>query len=194
MKETLIGIGSLLVLLTVFFGFNAYIYSEKQRDDGLFADPRNGLYFISGNPVQLIDGVAQVPAAPDSASMITTQYFGNEARGDFDGDGDQDIAFLITQDGGGSGIFFFLAGAINEGGTYRGTNAMLIGDRIAPQNTQIGNFTDTSRQYVVVNYADRAPGEPMAQVPSVGKSLYAKYSAETNDFGELVQDFEGESR
>ena len=38
---------------------------------------------------------------------------------------------FITQDGGGSGIFF-TAGAINLGdGMYKGTNAMLIGDRIA---------------------------------------------------------------
>ncbi len=188
MNKYLVG---LLVLLAGgaagFFAFNSYIYTEKQGDGGLFGDLRDGLYYISGEPIQLTGGISVLPAAEGAASAITTRYFGNESRGDIDGDGDEDVAFLLTQEGGGSGTFFYLAAAIREGERFRGTNAMLIGDRIAPQTTE---FRDG---LVIVNYADRAPSEPMTARPSYGKSLYAKYSTDTNDFGEVVQNFEGEA-
>lgn len=189
MKNILIGIVVFAVLLLgAFFAFNSYIYNEKQEDEGLSEDYKDLRFLISGEFVQFTDGVSRVPIAGDSASMITTQYFGNEAYGDLDGDGDEDVVFLITQDGGGSGIFFFLVGALREEGGYRGTHAVLIGDRIAPQTTEFRNGE------IIVNYADRVPGEAMATSPSVGKSLYLKYNPEQMDFGELVQDFEGESR
>jgi hypothetical protein len=49
---------------------------------------------------------------------------------------------------------------------YTGTNAVFLGDRIAPQTTSITDGT------LIVNYADRAPGEPMTAAPSVGVSKY----------------------
>lgn len=180
MKTLLIAVGVLVLLVGGFFAFNAYIYDEKQGDGGLVADYKAATYYISGAPVFLGEG--------------GVTYFGNEVRGDIDADGDEDIAFLITHQPGGSGTFFYLAGAINEGGKYKGTNAMLIGDRIAPQTTEFRMLEAPYGARVIVNYAERGPGEPFTTRPSFGKSLYAKYSAEHNDFGEVVQNFEGESR
>lgn len=194
MKTTFISLGILLALLAAFFALNAYIYEEKQGDRGLVEDYKDGLYFISGEAIQLTDGVSKIPAAPESPIMNVTRYFGNEVRGDLDGDGDEDVAFLVTHEPGGSGTFFYLGGAINEGGKYRGTHLMLIGDRIAPQTTEYRDLGAPYGARVIVNYADRLPRDPMSAQPSVGKSLYAKYSAAANDFGEVVQDFEGESR
>lgn len=180
MKSTLIALGVLIVLIAAFFGFNSYIYEEKQGDGDINADYKSVLYFLSGDDIRIGgDGLA---------------YFGNEVEGDLDGDGDLDKAFLVTHQPGGSGTFFYLAGAINENGKYRGTNLMLIGDRIAPQTTEYRMLEAPYGARVIINYADRAPGEPFTTQPSVGKSLYAKYSADTNDFGEVVQNFEGESR
>ncbi|MEK7530521.1 MAG: hypothetical protein AAB573_01525 [Patescibacteria group bacterium] len=170
---------AILVLIVAFYAFNSYIYNEKQGD-GAFSEYRSGVYLISGQSVVLGVGGAR--------------YFGNEVMGDIDGDGDEDVAFLITHDGGGSGTFYYLVGAINDGGTYHGTNAMLIGDRIAPQTTEFKMLSEPYGARVIVNYADRQPTDPMTAQPSVGKSIYAKYDPATNDFGEVVQDFEGESR
>lgn len=142
---------------------------------------KNLTFAIDGSPVTLTDGISRVPI-PNSASSITTQYFGNESSGDIDGDGDRDVVFIATQDGGGSGIFFFLVGAINEMGGDKGTQAFLIGDRIAPQPTHITILPADAGRLVVVNYADRKPGEAMAAVPSVGKSLYLTYQPETHSF------------
>jgi hypothetical protein len=43
-----------------------------------------------------------------------------------------------------------------------GTNALYLGDRIAPQNTSID---PNNRAQFVVSYTDRAPNEPMSTQP-----------------------------
>lgn len=170
MKNVLI---ALAVLVLVWFGLRTYNAIPAGPATG--ADYKTVTTYISGSPI--------------TVGSQGTRYFGNEARGDIDGDGATDIAYLITQETGGSGTFFYLVGALKQSnGSYKGTQAMLIGDRIAPQTTEFRNGL------VIVNYADRGPTEPMSTKPSFGKSLYAKYSASTNDFGEVVQNFEGESR
>lgn len=133
-------------------------------------------YEIEGQVVTLVGGLAEVEAAPGSASKITTRVFGNEATGDLNGDGKEDIAFLLTQDGGGSGTFFYVVVALKTDDGYAGTNAVFLGDRIAPQTTEIHGAE------LIVNYAERAPGEPMTAQPSVGVSKYL----EVVD-GELVE-------
>jgi hypothetical protein len=148
---------------------------------------------IDGKPVTLVNGMAEEEAAPGSASKIVTQYFGNELKTDLDGDGLEDVAFIITQSGGGSGTFYYAVAARNTGSGYVGSDGYLLGDRIAPQST---NLSQNPRQkYVVVfNYADRNPGEPMTAQPSLGKSAYLKLVPETMMWAVVQPDFEGESR
>ena len=93
-------------------------------------------------------------------------YFGNEATGDLNGDGDEDVAFLVTQSPGGSGTFYYVVVALKTPTGYAGTNAVLLGDRIAPQTLQI------KKGELVVNYADRALTDPMTTKPSIGVSKY----------------------
>ncbi|MSR76372.1 MAG: META domain-containing protein [Candidatus Ryanbacteria bacterium] len=187
MKKLLGAIGILLFLALLFWIFNAYIYREKERDEGVNFDYKNSSYFIDGQLITLKDGVSEIPAAPGSATMITTRYFGNAVEADLDKDGDTDTAFLVTHNTGGSGTFYYLVGAIKEVSGYRGTSGVLIGDRIAPQTTEYRNGN------VIVNYADRERGEPMTAEPSVAESLHLRYNPTTNDFGEIVPEFEGEA-
>ena len=119
-------------------------------------DPRtvkDGVYIIEGETVNLTG---------------STKYFGNESRGDINGDGIDDIAFILTQSPGGSGTFYYVAAAIKTETGYRGTNAVFIGDRIAPQTTVVRD------NQVEVNFADRKPEESMSAKPSMGKTLYVK--------------------
>lgn len=150
-------------------------------------DPRNATYTIDGKTVTLVNGRAESEAAPGSASKVVTQYFGNEAKGDLNGDGVADIGFILTQNSGGSGMFFYAAAAIKTTGGYRGTDAVLLGDRIAPQPSEIRDGK------LLLNYAERAPGESFAVRPSHGKSLWLKLDPETLQFGIVVQNFEGEA-
>jgi len=139
--------------------------SGNARLDQYAADPLNATYRIEGVAVRLMDGRCELPAAPGSATMIRTTVFGKPVYGDIDGDGDEDVAVFLTHDPGGSGIFFYVAAALNENGNYRGTNAVLLGDRIAPLNIGIQNTV------VVVNYIDRRPEEPMSTRPTVDKTV-----------------------
>jgi len=145
-------------------------------------------FTIDGQPVTLVDGASATAVAPGSASLVVTQYFGNEVTLDLDRDGHEDKVFLVTSDGGGSGVFFYVVGALWTEGGYLGTEAVFIGDRIAPQVTELGK-----NNTVIVQYADRLPGESFAVSPSLGKSLVLKFDPTTRQFGEVVQDFEGEA-
>ena len=151
-------------------------------------DHRNLEYSIGGQTIRLADGLSEAPAAPGSAARIVTRYFGNEVAGDLNGDGREDVAFLLTQDTGGSGTFFYVVAALELPGGLVGTEGLLIGDRIAPQTTEL-----RPDGVIVVNYADRAPGESFATPPSVGKSILVKLNPTTLRLGELVQDFEGDA-
>ncbi|GAP13729.1 heat shock protein [Longilinea arvoryzae] len=129
---------------------------------------QNATYIIEGQSITLVDGRSEIEAAPGSASKIVTQYFGNEAFGDLNGDGKEDVVFLVTQNSGGSGTFFYVVAALQTETGYQGTNAVLLGDRIAPQTTAIENGR------IVVNYTDRKPDDPFTTQPSVGVSKYIK--------------------
>jgi hypothetical protein len=132
-------------------------------------------------------------AAPGSASKTITKYFGNEVKMDLDGDGRQDVAFILTQSGSGSGTFYYAVAALNTRRGYIGSDGYLLGDRIAPQTTEVS--PNPRHQYVVVfNYADRLPGESFAAQPSVGESVYLKLDPQTMQWGIVEPDFEGESR
>lgn len=96
------------------------------------------------------------------------KYFGNDAFGDLNGDGKEDVAFLITQNSEGSGTFYYVVVALKNTNGYQVTNTLLLGDRIAPQTTEIQNGE------IIVNYADRKPSEPMTAIPFVGVSKYFK--------------------
>ena len=142
--------------------------------------PQNGTYTIDGQPVTLVNGVAEQEAAPGSASKKVTKYFGNPVQLDLNSDGLMDTGFVLTLQGGGSGTFFYTAAALQQaGGSYLGTNAILLGDRIAPQST---NVDPNNPNQFIVNYADRKAGEPMSAQPTVGVSRTFKV-----DNGALVE-------
>ncbi len=191
MKKSLlvVGVGA-LILVAAFYALNAFIYEEKQAYAA--NDYKDGEYMIDGQPVRLVDGVAETEAAPGSASKIKTRYFGNELKTDLDGDGREDVAFLITQSGAGSGTFFYVVGALNTERGYVGTDAYFLGDRIAPQNINMSTNPRHVR-VIVANYADRTAGEPMTARPSMGKSAYLKLDVSNMMWGIVEPDFEGES-
>jgi hypothetical protein len=144
---------------------DAILRYESTVGTGIGNDPLfDTTYTIDGQPVTL-------KKSTDEDKV--TRYFGNKAVGDLNGDGLPDIGFILTHTGGGSGTFYYAAAALKVAGGYQGTNAVFLGDRIAPQNSQIED------QQLIINYADRAPGQPMTAVPSVGVSKYLKVSGTT---------------
>ena len=189
MNKLIFALLAVIILVGGFFVLNSYMYQEKQGP----TDYKDATYLIEGEPVTLVDGVAETEAAPGSATKTITRYFGNEVKGDLNGDMINDLAFILTQETGGSGTFYYVVGAIqNADNTYEGTHAVLLGDRIAPQTTEMSR-NPNHKNVIVVNYADRAPGEPMTAQPSVGKSIWLKLDPATMQFGQVEQNFEGEA-
>jgi heat shock protein HslJ/membrane-bound inhibitor of C-type lysozyme len=130
-------------------------------------------YFVDRNEVRL-----------NGESVV---YFGNEVRGDFDGNNTEDIAFIFTTQSGGSGTFYYLGVAYGVGKGFFGTEAVLLGDRIAPQTTE---FRDGK---IIVNYADRKKTDSFATAPSVGVSKVFILDPLYLELGEVAQNFEGEA-
>jgi hypothetical protein len=173
-RSILIGVVALIVI-----GVGAYFFITMGKQGSEVAqqpqtqqqsfDGHNATFTIDGKSVTLVNGSSEQPIEGSSAKVVT-HYFGNEAKGDLNGDGMEDQAFLVTQSTGGSGTFYYVVVALKTSDGYKTTNAFLIGDRIAPQATEIRS--DSMR--LDVNYADRKPGEPMTATPSQGKTLLLK--------------------
>lgn len=150
------------------------------------SDYKNTIFLIEGREVRLINGTA---AGGDGV----TRYFGNDLKTDLNGDSIPDLVFLLVQERGGSGTFYYAVAAVQkEDGTYVGSDGYFIGDRIAPQSIDVSPNL-RHKNVIVVNYADRKTGEPMTAQPSVGKSVYLKLDQNLR-WGIVVPDFEGESR
>lgn len=190
MKAIFIAVGMCAVIISGLVACDADVHNEKQAT--VPVDYKNAEYVIDGQRVKLHDGVAETASAPGSASKITTRYFGNEVTTDLDGDDRDDVVFLLAQESGGSGIFFYIVAALGAEDGYVGSQAYLLGDRIAPQTTEISQ-NPRHQNVIVVNYAERAPGEPMSAQPSISKSVLLKLDPDTLQFGVVERDFEGEA-
>jgi hypothetical protein len=159
------------------------------RAEQATADPLNATYTIEGMEIPLLNGRHEVWAAPNSATKIRTWVFGEPVLGDLNDDGVDEAVLLLVHAPGGSGMFYYVAAALNVNGAYRGTNGVLLGDRIAPQNVAIRNGV------VIASYADRRPDESMTTPPSVGISKYLTLEggvlAEIEPLGQGEQVLEG---
>jgi hypothetical protein len=138
------------------------------------AEVKNITVTLDGDTVILRDGVAERPAAPGSAAQNTVRIVGEPVMGDATGDGRADAALLLENDPGGSGTFYYAVLAIDDDGSYRATNAVSLGDRIAPRGLE---FTDGRFVY---RYLERQPGEPLAVAPSVEKRTAITVDAASN--------------
>ena len=120
---------------------------------------------IDTQEFDMSDGVAEIAPSQGSGTANTLRLIGVPVLGDSDGDGNPDAALLVQHDPGGSGTFYYAVVAINDGGSYRASNAVLLGDRIEPRAVE---FTDGRFVYT---YAERKPGDAMSERGSVEKSV-----------------------
>ena len=130
---------------------------------------RNAYYLIEGEQTTLTHETNKEDSSLLSTSTKTTRYLGNEVRGDFDSNGTEDIAFLITNNRDGNNAFFYLVVALSDKDhTYTGTNAILIGEEIIPKSTELKN------NEIIINYLEREPNTSLSTAPNVSISRHFK--------------------
>jgi heat shock protein HslJ len=190
MKRNIRTYGLLIfVLVVITAGYMSYPWHEKPVSDQLLADnitpsPQNATYIIDGESVTLQDGTSDVEVTPGSSTVVSTRYFGNEVMYDFNADGLMDSAFLLTQATGGSGLFFYLVVAIQNTDGYVGSNAVFLGDRIAPQGVRLGTANERTG-VIEVTYVDRNEGEDFSVIPSQSVSRSFTFDPTTMQLGSV---------
>ncbi len=113
-----------------------------------------------GTFFEQVNGTANMVKAPEadyfSASAINSipkvpkQYFGNEAIGDLNADGKDDVAFIIRREDDDRGVLYYLTTALASENGRQGTNLIYLGEKIQPENIAIENgiisisYTDLS--------------------------------------------------
>lgn len=183
MKKIAIFIAVLIVLVIGIFWSRRKVVAPAPNEIPVVknaTDFKNATYDIDGVKITLKDGQNE-QKVPGSVTVTTTSYFGNESKGDVNVDGKEDTSFLLVQDGGGTGLFTYLATALKTDKGYEVLNTIFLGDRIAPQNTEIKNGI------IIANYVDRLPTEPMSAQPSIGVSR--TFKVENNQLVEIKGEF-----
>lgn len=121
-------------------------------------DPSNGTFSIDDEKFTLSNGKAE-------SENGTVELLEEKAAGDINKDGKDDNVLLLAQSGGGSGVFIYIAAYISGPVSYKGTNAIFIGDRISPESVAVSNGV------ITLKYLDREPDESFASEPTVPKTL-----------------------
>lgn len=138
-------------------------------------------FVVDGETYNLANGQAENETVPGSGDISSLEIFGEPVYADFNGDGIKDAAVWLVSHSGGTGVFYYAVLAINTSGEYKATNALFLGDRIAPQTLEVQGGK------AVYNFADRNIDEPMTAEPSIGKSFYVNYDKETGQISEWVK-------
>jgi len=93
---------------------------------------KNATYRVEGDDVTLKDGSGQDVSGSNNAELE------NEwAVGDLDGNGSQDAAVVLAENGGGTGIFKYLIPVINNAGIPKPLQGILLGDRCVIKSVKI---------------------------------------------------------
>ncbi len=159
-----------LVFLILIVAVGAAVYAtrdskprlEFQKPDnsqGLRPDPSNATFIFDEGPVTLKNGAGEIQL--DRSTNLEINILDKFAYGDINKDGANDTVLLISQYGGGSGTFIYVAAFASGPVSYRGSNAVFLGDRIIPQNISIKNSV------ITVEYLDREPDESFAAEPTI---------------------------
>lgn len=132
-------------------------------------DPKNASFQFEDSAVQLKDGVNQTPVE-GSAMVERTELADVVGYGDLNNDSKEDTGVILIQSGGGTGIFFYVAGFASSPTGYKGTNALFLGDRISPKSITIKNGLMT------VTYLDRKETDPFSTEPTIPTTKVFKFS------------------
>lgn len=165
-----------IVIISALMDSNSKSYEITGTINPPNFNSKNSSFEINNVIANLKNGYEEKRSSDDKYT-ISTRYFGNEQKGDLNRDGVLDYAYMVVQNTGGSGSFYYEIIALSNPDKTYTTNAFLLGDRIAPQSSNL------ALGKLIVNYADRAVGQSFSSQPSVGKTVYF----EVDSSGKIIQ-------
>jgi hypothetical protein len=155
-----------VVMYSMFMGRAA---QAPIRTDSLLlplpTSPLNATVKIGETELALVDGKAETDIPNSSAKTVTT-VVGEPVIGDVNDDGVNDTVMILTQNGGGSGTFHYVAAALKSDLGYMGTNAVLLGDRIIVDKVRVENGV------IKISLATQGEGQAMTDTPNVPETKY----------------------
>ncbi|WP_181885400.1 lysozyme inhibitor LprI family protein [Trinickia dinghuensis] len=137
----------------------------SDKPTGPQIDYKDAIYSIEGKDVTLLEGQHSQPAADGSSEQDVTRVVEPPEHAVGKLGGRSTVATFVSQDGGGSGTFYYVALVFNDG---RATT-FKVGDRIQPIGIAIHGDD------LVISYLDRKPDEPMAVPPTVPRERHFAY-------------------
>lgn len=143
--------------------------SVVNENGELRRDPSNAAFTFDGEVITLTNGRSEETVVPGSTLVEETLLLDKFAYGDINADDKEDTVLLLARYGAGSGTFIYLAAFVSGPVTYRGTEAIFIGDRIAPQSVSING------EVITVKYLDRKSDEALAAEPTIVTSKQFVY-------------------
>lgn len=148
------GLAGVVILVLV---MRSAIRHEAPHDD---SSPLDVTVTIGQQTFAMKDGVAG-----------TLRTVGAPVTGDVDGK--PAAALLLRDEPGGSGTFYYAVLAVEDGGGYRASSAVALGDRIKPQGIDYdgGRFA--------YRFLERRDGEPMAAQPTVERTVVVRFDPVT---------------
>jgi hypothetical protein len=166
MKRLIFRIAASLLIAGGILSCSGLNRASSHQDALLAGSPAYTSYLIENEWIQLENGRAEWRAAPGSFSRIKIALLGEPVYGDLTGDAMEDAVLFLTYQGGGSGTFYYIGAALSENSGYRGTNTILLGDRISRPVAYVQNGV------ITVIYLGRRPEEPMVTFPSLEQTRY----------------------
>ncbi len=175
-KETMIGIGAIIVVALAVFLFGSRNTTAPQeipeeieraiegRMSSDYAatdiDLGNTVYTIDDRRIPLVDGSFE-SAVNGSSAVYKTKLLEGPAFADVDGDGVKDAVVLLRDETGGTGIFYYTAAVLSKAGSWLATDTVFIGDRIRIKEISIDNGV------ISISVLERGDGEAMTAEPTL---------------------------
>lgn len=182
-KKTHLVLGLIVAIfaLIILYSIISFLLKSSQTiSPGANAPDISNMSYVVGSDIfNLKDGKAEKEYVLNHSEKNTLSILGEPIYGDFDGDKDTDAAVVLVNNPGTSGTYYYVALVINNAGDYKVSNALYLGDRIAPQAVIMRDGK------LIVTYADRKEDDPMTESPSVIKNTWISYDRSTGEISQI---------
>ncbi|NOY65717.1 MAG: hypothetical protein GXO97_10050 [Nitrospirae bacterium] len=115
----------------------------------------NSVYKLEKEEVKLRDGKFIKTPGIDGFPYAYWVEFETAALGDLNKDGLSDAAVVLSWNGGGSGIFYYLSAVVNDKGKPVNVDTLLLGDRVRIKTIRI------SSGIIEIKLLTHGPFDPM---------------------------------